>query len=185
MLEPLEIESVIDEVLRGNKDAFRKIIRDRSLFLRSYIAAYIHHLDVVDDLAQDVFFAAFRGLGEFRKGDNFGAWLRGIARNKICEYFRNNSRQRKAMERFHEDVAREIGARLEHAVSADRSDSIEALLECISRLPGRMRRVVRSGLDGGKPVDLAGELNTSVGAVYRLHYRANQLLRECMLKVLE
>jgi RNA polymerase sigma-70 factor (ECF subfamily) len=185
MSERAEIEAAIDEVVRGDKDAFRKIIREYTLFLRSYIAAHVHHLDVVDDLAQDVFFAAFRNLKEFRRGDDFGAWLRGIARNKIYEHFRTSSRRSKAMGRFQEQVTRLTEARLEQAFTADRSESIEVLLHCIARLPERMRRVVHAGLDGDKPVDLAEELQTTVGAVYSLHYRANQMLRDCMSKVME
>jgi RNA polymerase sigma-70 factor, ECF subfamily len=182
MSDRSEIESIIDEVLRGDKEAFRKIIRAFTLVLRSYIAANVHHLDVVDDLAQDVFFAAFRNLHDFRRGDDFGAWLRGIARNKVYEYFRSASRRRRAMERFHEQVALATEARLEESVAHDRSESIEVLLHCIGRLPEKMRRVVHSGLNGDKPVNLAEEMQTTVGAVYSLHYRANQLLRECMRK---
>lgn len=185
MPEKAEVEAIIEEVLRGDKDAFRKIIRGFTLFLRSYIAAHVHHLDVVDDLAQDVFFAAYRSLRDFRQGDDFRAWLRGIARNKVYEHFRSSSRRSRAMERFHEKVARVMEAKLEQSIAADRSESIEVLLQCIGRLPEKMRRVVHAGLDGDKPVDLAEEMKTTVGAVYSLHYRANQLLRECMRKGLE
>jgi RNA polymerase sigma-70 factor (ECF subfamily) len=69
-------------------------------------------------------------------------------------------------------------------VSADSSGAIEVLLQCIGMLPEKLRRVVRAGLDGGKPAELARELTTTVAAVYRLHSRANQLLRECMRKEL-
>lgn len=180
MLSPSEIDAIIDEILRGDKDAFRKIIREYSLSLRSYIAASVHRLDVVDDLAQEVFFAAFRNLREFRRGDDFGCWLRGIARNRVYKHFRSSSRRHRAMEGFLEKVASVTEARLERAVSGDRSESIEVLLRCIGRLPDRLRRVVHGGLDGDKPADLAGELKTTVGAIYRLHYRANQLLRNCL-----
>jgi RNA polymerase sigma-70 factor (ECF subfamily) len=47
-----------------------------------------------------------------------------------------------------------------------------------------MHRVVRAGLEGDKPAELASELMTTVGAIYRLHYRANQRLRDCMQKEL-
>jgi RNA polymerase sigma-70 factor, ECF subfamily len=77
-----------------------------------------------------------------------------------------------------------LEADLEQAVSADLSESIEVLLRCIGQLPERLRRVVHAGLDGDRPADLAGELETTVGAVYRLHYRANRLLRDCMQKEL-
>jgi RNA polymerase sigma-70 factor (ECF subfamily) len=184
MLPPHELDQVIDDVLLGEEDAFRKILRAYGLSLRSYIAAWVHHIDDIDDIAQDVFFVAYRSLGDFRRGDDFGAWLRGIARNKVYHHVRNSSRRNKALERFREEVARVVEAKLERAVSGDHSGAIEVLLRCIGRLPERMRRVVRAGLDGGKPADLAEELMTTVGAVYRLHYRANQLLRECMQKEL-
>jgi RNA polymerase sigma-70 factor (ECF subfamily) len=51
-------------------------------------------------------------------------------------------------------------------------------------LPIRLRRVVRAGLDGTKPALLAQALSTTVGAIYNLHYRANQLLRDCVRKEL-
>jgi RNA polymerase sigma-70 factor (ECF subfamily) len=44
---------------------------------------------------------------------------------------------------------------------------------------------VRAGLDGAKPAALAEIFATSVGAIYNLHYRANQLLRACLQKELE
>ena len=58
------------------------------------------------------------------------------------------------------------------------------MLRCINRLPEKLRRVVRAGLEGDKPSALAEELVTTVGAVYNLHYRANQLLRTCVQKEL-
>jgi RNA polymerase sigma-70 factor (ECF subfamily) len=184
MLEPAELDAVIGAVLRGDRDAFRKILRAYGLSLRSYIATQVQHLDDIDDLAQDVFLAAFRDLRAFRRGDDFGAWLRGIARHKVQDHFRSSARRHKALERFREEVVRVVEANLERKVAAENPGSIEVLLRCIGLLPERLRRVVRGGLDGGKPTELAGELMTTVGAVYRLHYRANQLLRDCMQKEL-
>jgi RNA polymerase sigma-70 factor (ECF subfamily) len=185
MLEPSEIASILDEVVRGNRDAFRPIVRAYSLPLRSYLASQIHNLDDVDDLAQEVFLAAFRALPTFRQGDDFGAWLRGIARNKLYAHWRRMSRRKRAMEVFREEVAHVVESDLERAAAADRSETIEALLRCIDRLPEKLRRVVRGGLDGEKPAVLAEIFATSVGAIYNLHYRANQLLRACLQKELD
>jgi RNA polymerase sigma-70 factor (ECF subfamily) len=57
---------------------------------------------------------------------------------------------------------------------------MERLLGCISKLPERLRRVVRSGLREEKPALLAEELGTSVAAIYQMHYRAGKMLRECL-----
>ena len=179
-----EFDAVIDDVLRGDRDAFRKILQAHGLPLRSYIAMHVHALDDIDDLAQEAFFVAYSNLREFRRGDDFGAWLRGIARNKIYHHLRNSSRRNRTLDRFREEVARSVEGRLERAVASDESSVIEVLLHCIGQLPERLRRVVRAGLDGGKPADLAGEMMTTVGAVYRLHFRANRKLRDCMRKEL-
>jgi RNA polymerase sigma-70 factor (ECF subfamily) len=184
MLDPSELDAVIGVVLRGERDAYRKILRAYGLSLRSYIATQVQHLDDVDDLAQDVFLVAFRNLRQFRRGDDFGAWLRGIARNKVHDHFRRSARRHKTLERFRAEVVRVVESNLERKVSAEESQPLEVLLGCIGLLPERLRRVVRAGLDGDKPAELAGELETTVGAVYRLHYRANQLLRDCMRKEL-
>jgi RNA polymerase sigma-70 factor, ECF subfamily len=76
-----DIEAALDQIERGDRDAFQQIVRAFSLPLRSYIAARVYHLDAVDDLTQEVFIAAYGSLPAFHRGDDFGAWLRGIARN--------------------------------------------------------------------------------------------------------
>ena len=184
MLDPSEVEAVRNQIARGNPDAFQRVLRAFGLPLRSYIAAQIHHLGDVDDLTQEVFIAAYRSLHTFRRGDDFGAWLRGIARRKLYVYSRSAARRDKALERFRQEVTRAAQADLERAAAGDRTVAIEMLLRCVARLPERMRRVVRAGLEGEKPAALAEELVTSVGAIYNLHYRANQLLRECVQKEL-
>lgn len=175
-----DVEAILDEVARGQTEAFGHIVRTYALPLRSYLASQVHRLDDVDDLAQEVFLAALEGLPTFRRGDDFGAWLRGIARNKLLLYFRTQSRRSRALQRFREAVTALIEGDLERAAAADRAETIELLLHCIGQLPERLRRVVRAGLDGDKPADLAKALSTTVGVVYNLHYRANQLLRACL-----
>ena len=184
MLSRPEIDVVLDQVGRGHREAFRIIVRAYSLPLRCYIASQVHHPNDVDDMTQEVFLAAYRNLSVFRRGDDLGAWLRGIARNKLHDYFRSTARRDKALERFRAEVARAVEEDLERAATADSSESIEALLRCIARLPEKLRRVVRGGLDGDKPADLAEQFVTTVGAIYNLHYRANQLLRDCVQKEL-
>ncbi len=176
------VEAILDEVGRGRTEAFGQIVREYALPLRSYLASQVYRLDEVDDLAQEVFLAALASLPSFRRGDDFGAWLRGIARNKVLLYFRGRSRQCEALRRFREEVAALVEPDLEGAAASDRAETIERLLRCVARLPERLRRVVRAGLDGDKPAEVARALSTTVGVVYNLHHRANKLLRECLEK---
>jgi RNA polymerase sigma-70 factor (ECF subfamily) len=182
MRERFEVGAILDEVARGRVDAFGHIVRHFALPLRSFLASQVHHLDDVDDLAQEVFVAALMSLPSFRRDDDFGAWLRGIARNKLLQYFRSEARRNQALQRFRDEVAALIAEDLERAAANDRVAMIERLLRCIAELPERLRRVVRAGLEGNKPAEVAEALSTSVGVVYNLHYRANQLLRACLEK---
>src|SRR5438874_4127631 len=115
MHERFEIDAALDAIRRGRTDAFGSVVRAYALPLRSYLASQVHHLDDVDDLSQEVFLAALKSLSTFRRGDDFGAWLRGIARNKLLVYFRAQSRRSRALQRFRDDVTTRIESDLEHA----------------------------------------------------------------------
>jgi RNA polymerase sigma-70 factor (ECF subfamily) len=182
MSDSSDVDAILDEVARGRTEAFGRVVRAYALPLRSYLASQVHHLDDVDDLAQEVFLAALGSLATFRRGDDFGAWLRGIARNKLLVYFRTQSRRSQALRRFRDEVAALVEDDLERAAASDRAETIERLLRCIAELPERLRRVVRGGLDGERPAELAKALSTTVGVIYNLHYRANLLLRACLQK---
>jgi RNA polymerase sigma-70 factor (ECF subfamily) len=172
----------LDDLDQGRPEAFEKIVREHDVPLRGYLAKHAYHSEDVDDLAQEVFLAALGSLSSFRRGDDFGAWLRGIAHNKLLVYFRSKARHQQALLRFRDEVVAMIGDDFERGASGDRAEAIERLLQCIEKLPKRLQRVVKAGLDGDKPSQLAAEFSTSIGVIYNLHYRAHQLLRECLRK---
>jgi RNA polymerase sigma-70 factor (ECF subfamily) len=175
-----DLNTLLDRIGRGETDLFLHVVRRYELMLRGYLAGQLYDLAVADDLAQEVFITAWRELADFRRGADFGAWLRGIARNRLLMHFRSRQRRESAVERFQAEVARLAEQELNGAARQDEGGRLDRLLHCISRLPEKLRRVVHAGLHGTRPAALAEELGTTVPAIYQLHYRANQLLRECM-----
>ncbi|MEK0446127.1 MAG: hypothetical protein RLZZ399_1448 [Verrucomicrobiota bacterium] len=182
MAEFFDLDAVLDAVAGGNSAAFMQVVHAYGLVVRSYLGSQIWNAADVDDLAQDTFIAAFRTLHTFRRGDDFAAWLRGIARNKGLMYFRGAQRRVNALEKFRAEIAVIVDEELDSQSSGDRQEQIAALLRCISKLPEKLRRIVHSGLDGVKAAAVAQSFQTSTAAVYQLHYRANQLLRDCMTR---
>jgi RNA polymerase sigma-70 factor (ECF subfamily) len=178
--EPGDLASLLDRIAAGETDLYLHVVKRFELPLRAYLAGQLYDVAEADDLAQEVFIAAWRDLGSFRRGEDFGAWLRGIARHRLLAHFRGRQRRAGALERFQAEVARIAERELEAAAVAEEGGRVERLLHCIARLPEKLRRVVRAGLDGARPAALAEELRTSVAAIYQLHYRANRLLRDCM-----
>ncbi|HEY1049082.1 MAG TPA: sigma-70 family RNA polymerase sigma factor [Prosthecobacter sp.] len=173
------LDDTLDAVLRGNADAFLEIERAHGPGLRAFLASQLFHVDEVDDLAQETMITAYRKLHTFRRHEDFGAWLRGIARNKLLQHFERHSRRSALMETFRLQSATLMASELEDAAARTRLHHLQAMLTCISKLPDKMRQVVRTTLEGGKPASLAAELEMSTRAIYQLQHRAIKLLREC------
>jgi RNA polymerase sigma-70 factor (ECF subfamily) len=176
------LDTTLDAVLQGNADAFLLIVQAYRPSLRAYLAAQMYHLDDVDDVAQETFIAAYRSLPSFRRDQDFGAWLRGIARHKLLRYFETTGRRMDAVEKFRQEAAVLLQPGLDEAAATTRAAHLQAMLACLQKLPDRMHQVVRHWLDGGRSTALAESLETTPGAVHQLQYRALRLLRECMEK---
>jgi RNA polymerase sigma-70 factor (ECF subfamily) len=175
-----ELQQTVERILKGDGDAFLGLVQRYVPGLRAYLASQLYQLDAVDDLAQETLIAAYRSLDRFRLGEDFGGWLRGIARNKLRKHFEQMQRQSGLMERFRAECAGMLGEAWEERASELQGEALQRMLGCIGRLPERMRRVVRANLDGSRGETLAEELGTTSGAVYQLQYRALKMLRECM-----
>lgn len=177
-----DLNTLLDRIECGETDLYLHVVRRYELMLRGYLAGQLYNLAEADDLAQEVFLTAWRDLGSFRRDGDFGAWLRGIARHRLLTHFRSQQRRASAVERFQAEVVRIAEQELEAGAHHDEAGTAERLLHCISLLPEKLRRVVHAGLEAARPAALAEELQTTVPAIYQLHYRANHLLRECMTK---
>ena len=172
-------QPIIAAILRGETDLFRLLVREYGLFVRGYLAARLHHLEDVDDVAQEVFLVAFDRLKTCEPAQ-FRYWLIGIAKNELRQHWRKQGRRAAAMERFREEVALTVEAEADASFHLLRAESIERLLDCISRLPDRVRRIVRAGLDGGRADELANELGINRNAIYQARFRGFAALRKCM-----
>ena len=179
-MDASEINRVVEAVLAGRSQEFSKLVRAFGLPIRAYLHARIHHAEDAEDLAQETFIAAFRSLADFDRSRDFGAWLTGIARHRMLEHFRAHGRRLGAIERFREEVGRRVEAEAAAFSRIDSTERLERLLDCIGRLPAKLKQVVRAHLTGTRSSRLAKDLNTSPGAIYTMQWRANRILRECM-----
>jgi RNA polymerase sigma-70 factor (ECF subfamily) len=137
------------------------------------------------DLMQEVFLSVWRGLEGFQReqsGQTFRGWLRTIARNKIADHFRGNSRRPptveagSAMDRHGEVVES----------SADQRADCSQLQQLFDQAMETIRpefesctwqAFILSTLHKRSAADVAQELGISPGAVRQAKYRILRRLR--------
>jgi RNA polymerase sigma-70 factor, ECF subfamily len=181
-MEQNEIAGMIREVLCGKSAEFSRLVREFGLPVRSFIHSRVRNVADAEDIAQETFIAAFRGLSRFDPTQNFEAWLIGIARHRVLGHFRSNERRHRTNERFREECLALIESELCEAEGRFGGDPVKRLMDCVEKLPERMRQVIRARLRGENGSMAAKLLKTTCGAIYMLQLRANEQLRECMMK---
>jgi len=129
-----EIEA-IRRVLSGDVDAFRLLVVRYERPLMVFVGNLLADAHQREDIAQDVFLAAFRQLETFDpKRSRFCTWLLTIARNKCV-----NAIKRKTPE-FHEDLAPPARTRTPYDEAVG-NECLARLDRALSELPPRLKTV--------------------------------------------
>ena len=132
-------QDLIDEVRRGNKDAFRVLVQTH--MKQAYDIAYgiLGDHDDADDVAQEAFVNVHRSLSSFRGDSDFATWLFRIVKNCTLNKLKQKKRkQRREVElAFADQETVSIGAR---AVEVD--DQRIHVERALHELPTLQRAVV-------------------------------------------
>ena len=79
---------VIDRVRAGWTEAFSHIVERYEAPIKLYLIRITGDSDVAQDLAQDTFFQAYRGILKTKSDLSFKSWLYKIATNNARQYHR-------------------------------------------------------------------------------------------------
>lgn len=181
----LETEALL-AVQQGDYSRFQELVEAYQGKVMNLIGRQVGDMALAEDLTQEVFLRAFRGLRGFRAESSFSTWLFRIALNVSNSYFSSRSyKQRRRSyaidQRQHENVA--------EARPPDESDNDqqkEALREAIAALNQRLREtVILCALEGKPYEEAAGILGVPVGTVRSRLNRARGILREKLMGTVE
>jgi RNA polymerase sigma-70 factor (ECF subfamily) len=164
-------------------DAFGELVHVNYPDVRVFMAMHLGNQPDLDDLVQDVFMRAFAGLSTLRDTAAFRSWLIGIARNRVLEHLRERIRT----------ATTDIGtlelllyrSELDILEAGDddarRALELEALRECIRRLPPESARIIREHYFKGRSInELAATANKKEGAIRVMMFRLRSALRDCV-----
>ncbi len=176
-------DTQLERAARGEVDAFTDLVRAHHPAVRVFLAAHLRDRSALDDLVQDVFLRAFDRLGTLRDGTAFRAWLLGIARNRALEYLRERLRSGlPAPDALDALLDQSQVAMLEgDDEESRRALELEALRQCIRRLPPVGARLIREHYFKGRPITaLAADERKNEGALRMSLLRLREALRECV-----
>lgn len=82
-------EELIELSRRGSREAFGELVRQFEGRIFNYLTKLTGHAHDAQDLTQDTFVKAWRGIGRFKTSGSFNAWLFIIARRTALNHFRS------------------------------------------------------------------------------------------------
>ena len=169
---------------RGDKAAFDMLFTRYHHRVVSLVRRYLHDPDEVQDVAQEAFVKALRGLPKFREESAFYTWLYRIAVNAVKNHIIAARRRPPDMDIDVEDAQfRESGYRLrdsEDPLAALTRDELSiAIHRAMSALPGELRHAVAlREIDGLSYEQIASLLECPVGTVRSRIFRARKVIDE-------
>lgn len=175
-----ESESTLDR-------SFEVLAAELRPMLTCYLTGILGDSHLAEDLAQETFLAAHRSLDRFEPGQNFGAWLRGIARNKVREQRRAAARRPLVVDSRIVEGMEEIFTVFDRPAPGGDSwgERLDVVRICIGKLKSGMRRTIECVYQRGHSLqETAAELDSSVAAVGQRLSRARTLIRQCVARQL-
>ncbi len=160
--------------------AFTGFVEQHQASLRAYVRVIGVAASSVDDIAQEAFLVAFRELERFDSDEDFGKWLRGIARNIVRNEMRKNARQSRIM---NHSLTEHLISEAESAskVTSFEDKEFAALRDCLESLPKKSRQMISMRyVDEWNASVLADQFGMTATAVRLALMRVRAKLKVCM-----
>jgi RNA polymerase sigma-70 factor (ECF subfamily) len=165
-------EATITAILEGRTDRFAELVDRHAPAVFRLVRSAIRHRQDVEDLAQEIFVAAFRSLSRLQDRARFRAYLLSIASRRIADVFRRKKRRGETLSLDHEPAAPDPAAG---------SDVMEAVESVVALLPSESRLIFALRHHEGLSCRKIGELlNRPSGTVYSRLSRVHAAIRRVL-----
>ncbi|MEX0642087.1 MAG: sigma-70 family RNA polymerase sigma factor [Pirellulales bacterium] len=145
--------------------------------VHGFVRALVPHQPDADDVFQEVSRTLWAKFDEYQSGTNFLAWAFNIARFKILQYRRTQSRQSQTLG----DAVFELIADEVYGALGKDDARFQVLAECLQKLPARDRHLIEVRYHQGQSTKSVAEaVGRSVDAIYRSLRRIHKELFFCM-----
>ncbi|HZZ41482.1 MAG TPA: RNA polymerase sigma factor [Tepidisphaeraceae bacterium] len=171
---------------RGDAQAFHDLIDRHSGWLFRVAIAMVGSREDAEDLIQEVFLAASRGMARFEERSSVKTWLRSILLNHVSKLYRSRKVRRhwSLDDERGEAVRAEMEASIPNPAAATESKAdVQAMLQALS--DEHREVIVLREIDGLSYEEMAKLLRLPRGTVESRLHRARQQLKEKFAGYLE
>lgn len=175
---------LVERVRAGSEAACAEFLRHHQAQVRAYLTRYVRDREMVRDLAQETFLAAYRHLDSYRGEAPLRLWLLSIARNQALMYLRDEARRR-ARKAASLEAAAAIW--VAERVEGDESgpgrfeEELAALQACLKGLaPAGADMVNRYYFERLSAAEIARHTGKRETAIWMALSRIRQALRQCI-----
>ncbi len=170
-------QDILDFVDTGDRDGALRLLMNRyGKSIHRFVQFQLRKRPSVDDVHAKVFVQAHRDLPRFARRSSLRSWLFVIARNRVLDELK---REKLPADELDPDLP--AGDSLADQ-QLDDARLLQALYECILRLPQKSREVVLLKREGFSFEEIAEALGERAGTVQARATRAYPWLKECVEK---
>lgn len=175
-------QALVEQVQRGDKQAFDVLVLKYQNKIIQLVNRYVHDSDEARDVAQEAFIKAYRAIGRFRGDSAFYTWLYRIAINTAKNYLVASGRRPPRSDIDAQDAEQYEGAAgLKEYATPERlllKDEIQAAIaEAIDALPDDLRTAITlRELEGLSYEEIAQTMDCPIGTVRSRIFRARDAI---------
>ncbi len=168
-----EERRLVAAVLQHDRKATAELVSRHADAVHAYVRhRLVPRTDLVDDLVQEVFLAALKGLQRFAGQSSLRSWLLGIARHRVADHYRTVLRRDERSDLDEDDMPGVVVfPALEDQL--DRARAQEKTRRILAQLPESYAyALVWRYWEGRSAREIAAEIGKTEKAVERLLARA-------------
>ena len=188
-----EEQILVRRCRQGDTEAFAQLMRKHQKQIYNFTYRSLGSVEEAEDLTQDIFIAAFKGIRGFRGEAKFSTWLYRIALNQTRNRIKYLARRN-----FFARLTKKAESDLGHQVDGldalpDGSPSPEQWTmtkdlaykaqQCLNELPHQARQIlILRDVQGFSYEELSEMLSLKPGTVKSRLHRARSVLQECLMQ---
>jgi RNA polymerase sigma-70 factor (ECF subfamily) len=157
-------------------EQFLRLLRLNEKKIYGHILSLIPKRSIAEDIMQDAIVVMWRKFPDYKDDSNFSAWGITIGRYLVMDYYRREGR---SVVHFSSEAVQNISENVEVFDRYD--DRMEALQNCIKKLPEESRQILRLRYQQSHNIkEVAEKIEKPIHNVYKLVSKIHCFLQQCI-----